>query len=99
MKITDIQGLGIEQLQTGQASGVSSTQDRQSASTAGSGGDVIQLSDQARLMQKASQVIANTSEVRPEKVMALQDAVQKGTYEVDSHKVASSLIANLLQER
>jgi len=98
MKITDIQGLGIEQLQTGPTGAVSSAQDRQAATTAGSG-DVIQLSEKARLMQKASQVIADTPEVRPEKVMALQDAVQQGTYEVDPQKVAGSLIANLLQER
>jgi negative regulator of flagellin synthesis FlgM len=98
MKITDIHGLGIEQVQAGQTGAVASREDRQTAAASG-GGDVIQLSDTARLMQKASEAIADTEEVRPEKVMALRDAVQQGTYEVDPQQVAKSLIVNLLQER
>lgn len=98
MKITDIQGLGIEQVQAGQAGAVAPKEDRHPVAASG-GGDVIQLSDTARLMQKAAEAIAATEEVRPEKVMALRDAVQQGAYEVDPQKVANSIIVNLLQER
>jgi flagellar biosynthesis anti-sigma factor FlgM len=50
-------------------------------------------------MQKASEVVAATDEVRSEKVSALKEQVQQGTYEVDSQKVANSMISSLLMER
>ena len=40
-----------------------------------------------------------TPEVRPEKVAALQDPVQSGTYEVDSEKVANNVIAGMILEK
>lgn len=99
MKITDIKGLGVEELaaqhleKTGAASGKPSPENTAAAT------DVIHLSPQAKLMQKASQVVYQTPEVRPEKVAALQDAIQQGTYQVDSRKVANSLIAQILLEK
>jgi anti-sigma28 factor (negative regulator of flagellin synthesis) len=44
-------------------------------------------------------VVHQTSEVRPEKVAALQEPVQNGTYEVDSLKVANRIITEVLQEK
>ncbi len=98
MKITDIRGSGVEHLQPGQNGAVG----RQGGSRAGAaspGSDNISLSSQARLLQKASQVIAQTPEVRAEKVAAIKNAVQNGTYQVDSRQVANSMIAQMLQER
>jgi negative regulator of flagellin synthesis FlgM len=99
MKINDIKGLEIEQVATKQAEKVGAVQGQASANKTGGQNDVIQLSPQSRLMQKASEVAYQTSEVRPEKVAALQEPVQQGTYEVDSKKVANSLIAGMIQEK
>jgi negative regulator of flagellin synthesis FlgM len=99
MKITDIKGLEVEQVATKQAEKVSGVQGQSSPQKTGGEDDIIHLSPQSRLMQKASEVAYQTPEVRPEKVAALQDPVQQGTYEVDSKKVANSLIATIIQEK
>jgi len=99
MKITDVKGLEIEQVATKQAEKVGAVQGQSSPEKTGGQNDVIQLSPQSRMMQKASEVAYQTPEVRPEKVAALQDPVQQGTYEVDAKKVANSLIAGMIQEK
>ena len=97
MKITDIQGTNVSQLQTEQAGAVEPRAEQKTEATQNT--DNIQLSQEARLMQKASRVIAETPDVRQEKVAPLQQAVNQGTYSVGSQKVANSIIANMLMER
>jgi negative regulator of flagellin synthesis FlgM len=97
MKITDIKGPEVEQVAARQK--VGQVQGQQAAVSSGGENDVIQLSSQARMMQKAGEVVYQTPEVRPEKVEALQDSVQQGTYQVDSEKVANSLIAGMILEK
>ena len=99
MKITDIKGLEVEQLSTQQADKVGGSQGQPPPEKSGAEVDVIHLSPQSRLMQKASEVVYQTPEVRPEKVAALQESVKQGTYEVDSQKVANSLIKEILLEK
>jgi negative regulator of flagellin synthesis FlgM len=99
MKITDIKGLEVEQVATKQAEKVSGVQGQSSPQKTGGEDDIIHLSPQSRLMQKASEVAYQTPEVRPEKVVALEEPVQQGTYEVDSKKVENSLIATIIQEK
>ena len=54
----------------------------------------------ANRCESASDVVVyQTPEVRPEKVAAVQDAVQEGTYEVDTKKVANKVIANAILEK
>ena len=99
MKITDIKGLEVEQVATKQADKVSQAQGQPQPEKSGGEEDVIHLSPQSRLMQKASDVVYQTPEVRAEKVSALKDPVQQGTYEVDSQKVANSLITEMIKEK
>jgi len=99
MKITDIKGLEVEQVATKQAEKVSQAQGQQAPVKPSREEDVIQLSPQSRLMQRAGEVVYQTSEVRPEKVAALKDPVQQGTYEVDSQKVANNMITGMIQEK
>jgi len=99
MKINDIRGIGVEHLQPGQNGAVERRGISSRPEAVSSGTDLIHLSPQARLLQKASQIIAQTPEVRPEKVAALKEAVQSGIYRVDPRRVANSLIAQMLQER
>lgn len=96
MKITDIQGTGVSQLQNEQ---VSTVDLRAQKAEATQNADNIQLSQKARLMQKASEIVAQTPEVREEKVQPLKEAVDQGSYPVDPQKVANSMIAGLLLER
>lgn len=99
MKITDIKSLEVEQLVSQQADKVGGVQGQKPTEKPSGEMDVIHLSPASRLMQKASEVVYNTPEVRPEKVSALQESVQSGTYEVDSLKVANRLIAEIIQEK
>jgi flagellar biosynthesis anti-sigma factor FlgM len=98
MKITDIQGAGVSQLQ-GETAAVGSRTGKTSTDSLSAGTDNIKVSQQARLMQKASDVVAQTPDVRQDKVDPLQQAVNQGTYAHDSQKVANSMIANMLMER
>jgi len=47
-------------------------------------------------MAQVRQIIAETPEVRPEKVEPLQEALANGTYEVDARKLANALISKLI---
>ncbi|MEJ2070041.1 MAG: flagellar biosynthesis anti-sigma factor FlgM [Syntrophobacterales bacterium] len=88
-----------EQLVSQQADKVSGAQGEKPTEKSGGEMEVIHLSPQSRVMQKASGVVHQTPDVRPEKVAALQEPVQNGTYEVDSLKVANRIIAEGLQEK
>jgi negative regulator of flagellin synthesis FlgM len=99
MKIHELPGISVEQLQAGKAGGVAPREDKPASEQSAAGPDVIQLSPQAKLMQKAAQAVAETPEVRPEKVLALKDSVEQGTYEVDSKQVANQLITEMLSEK
>lgn len=96
MKINDIQGSGVTQLQNEQANAVESRVNKTETTQST---DNIQLSQRARLMQKASKAIADTPDVRQERVDPLKEAVDQGSYPVEPQKVANSMIANMLMER
>ncbi len=99
MKITDVKGLEVEQLVTQQTDKVNGAQGQRPTEKSSGEVDVIHLSSQSRLMQKASEIVHQTPEVRTEKVSALQESVQDGTYEVDSLKLANRLITDIIQEK
>jgi|UniRef100_A0A7C3WRS4 negative regulator of flagellin synthesis FlgM len=99
MKIHELPGIGVEQLQASRAGGAASPGEKHGSPQTSAGVDVIHLSPQARLMQKAAQVVAETPEVRSEKVRALKDSVAQGTYAVDTPKVAEKLITEMLLEK
>ncbi|MGA9755671.1 MAG: flagellar biosynthesis anti-sigma factor FlgM [Desulfobaccales bacterium] len=50
------------------------------------------------VIEKVRQIIAETPEIRPERVGPLQEAVEQGAYEIDARKVANSLITKLIQD-
>ncbi len=99
MKIADIQGTGVSQLQSEQTGAVGSRTGKTSADSLDAGNDNIVVSQQARLMQKAADVIGQTPNIRQDKVESIQQAVNQGTYSADTQKVANSIIANMLMER
>ena len=52
----------------------------------------IEISDNARLMRKATEVVQNSPDIRADKVAALKKAIQDGSYKVDSEKVAEKVL-------
>jgi negative regulator of flagellin synthesis FlgM len=54
------------------------------------------LTGNNKLMEQVRQIISATPEVRPEKVAALKEAIDQGTYEIDIRKLANTLITKLL---
>ena len=53
----------------------------------------------ARLIEKAREVVYQTPEVRPEKVARLKEAIEQGTYKIDSRKLAEIIIKEWLIKR
>lgn len=49
-----------------------------------------------QLIEQVRQIIAETPEVRPEKVGPLKEAVDQGTYAIDTRKLANALITKLI---
>lgn len=100
MKIYEIQKHQVNQVQSEQTAAVrSSPENEPPHKSKPVGKDTVELSAESRLMQKAGQVIAQAPEVRPEKIQAIAEAVQNNTYQVDSRKVANSIIASIIIER
>lgn len=99
MKIHELPGIGVNQLQASRTEGVAPPDEKAEPRPPSGGEDVIHLSPQARLMHKAAQVLAETPDVRAEKVMALKDSVEQGTYVVDAQKVAEKMIAEMMLEK
>lgn len=99
MKIHELPGIGINHLQASRTEGVAAPEENPGLRPPSGGEDVIHLSPQARLMHKAALVVAETQDVRTEKVIALKDSLEQGTYEVDAKKVAEKMIAEMLMEK
>jgi anti-sigma28 factor (negative regulator of flagellin synthesis) len=53
------------------------------------------LSGNDKLMEQVRQIISETPEIRPEKVVPLQEAVEQGTYGIDVRNLANILIIKL----
>jgi anti-sigma28 factor (negative regulator of flagellin synthesis) len=49
-----------------------------------------------KLIEQIRQIIAETPEIRPEKVGPLQEAVEQGAYRIDVRKLADILITKCL---
>ena len=58
--------------------------------------DEVLISTRAKQFQRAYELVAQTPDVRPEKVAPLQDAIKTGTYNVRGEQVANKLIANTI---
>lgn len=62
------------------------------------GADRVDLSAGSLDMQKAKSIIAQTPEIRMDKVQALQDQIARGEYTVDPHRLADTMMASLLSD-
>ncbi|NPB10049.1 MAG: flagellar biosynthesis anti-sigma factor FlgM [Thermodesulfobacteria bacterium] len=60
--------------------------------------DRVELSSTAREMKKIESVLETTPDVRADKVKAIKEQIEAGTYKVDSKKVANAMLADLLKD-
>lgn len=51
------------------------------------------------LLEQARQIVDRTPEIRPEKVVAIKEALAQGTYDIDSRKLAAILITEMILKR
>lgn len=51
------------------------------------------------LKRQAREIVYRTPEVRPEKVAHLKEAIEQGTYQIDSEKLADILIKEWFPKR
>jgi anti-sigma28 factor (negative regulator of flagellin synthesis) len=56
------------------------------------------LSGNEKLIERVRQIISETSEIRPEKVGPLLEAVEQGTYSINVRKLANILITKMFRE-
>lgn len=56
--------------------------------------DAVNLSNRGRLVAEAAQAVANSRDVRAEKVAALKAAIANSTYSSNAREIAERLIAN-----
>ena len=54
--------------------------------------DSLELSDAARALASAHKAVANTEEVRADRVAGIKAAIANGTYSVDSRQLARSMV-------
>lgn len=69
------------------------------AKSPGLGQDQVELSPEAREIKAAQQALAQTPEVRTDKVEELKGRIASGTYEVRGEEVAEKIIARSIVDR
>lgn len=57
--------------------------------------DQVHLSGKAKELEELKQVILQMPEIRKDKVEALKKAIQEGSYQVDSFKVAGKILEEI----
>jgi negative regulator of flagellin synthesis FlgM len=60
--------------------------------------DKVELSAGSQDVQKAKAILAQTPDVRVDKVQALKERIADGDYTVDPHRIADSMLTSLLSE-
>ena len=57
--------------------------------------DLVQISGKAKELEELKQIIHQMPEIRTDKVEALKKAIQEGTYQVDSLKIAGKILEEI----
>lgn len=63
-----------------------------SVSSAASSGSQVEISDKARMLQKANEMVRQMPDIRADRVAELKKKIGDGSYKVDSASVADRLV-------
>ncbi len=58
--------------------------------------DSVDISEKARTLQKLTQLVSAETEVRTERVLALQKEIEAGTYQPNAEQIAEKLVRSTL---
>lgn len=83
---------------TGGASQASQAGGPDAAPGARAARDVLSLSPRGRIVAEAARAVAESRDVRAEKVAALKAAITNGTYSSNARDIAARLLANGIAE-
>ena len=64
----------------------------EAASKPSSSADVVSITQSGLLMSKLEELVQGTPVVDSDRVAALKDAIQSGSYEIDDRRIAESLL-------
>jgi len=86
------------------ASGLASAKAREKkrksrTSRSGGAADTVRVADAAGLREKVQMMLADMPELRMDRIEEIRDALESGSYEIDSQKVAARIITNAVAER
>jgi negative regulator of flagellin synthesis FlgM len=62
------------------------------------GDDIVNLSEASKEVQKAREVIESEPDIRLEKVRAIQEETERGTYKIDYDKTAEKMLGYFIDE-
>jgi flagellar biosynthesis anti-sigma factor FlgM len=89
MKIHDSKGLQLNKLYRAQAEDKKAGKTREEEKRAA---DTLAISTEAARVREAVKEAARMEEVRTEKVVELREALEKGTFQADSDKIAAAML-------
>jgi flagellar biosynthesis anti-sigma factor FlgM len=58
--------------------------------------DVVSLSEDARILQRATQAASNASTVRGDVIQSIQSQLKAGSYQIDAENIAEKLLSILM---
>jgi negative regulator of flagellin synthesis FlgM len=100
MKISKVDDASLQMIQQYQkADKADKVEDRASEKAAAANlvpEEKVNLSTTAKDVQNLSSAISKLPDVREEKVQALKDQIEKGTYKVDAEKTAEKMVGESL---
>lgn len=90
-------GLNVDKSNATEASRANEAKENKNQVTNTSSGSTVEISDDAKLMKQAKDIVHQTPDVRSDRVEALKQKIRSGTYQVDAGAVAEKLLTEHLE--
>jgi len=89
-------GLNIDTSNKAEKNKVAEAKEAKSSTSASASGSSVEISDKAKLLKTANEIVHQTPDVRSEKVQSLKKRIEAGTYQVDPGAIAERLLEDHL---
>ncbi|OAG27670.1 flagellar biosynthesis anti-sigma factor FlgM [Thermodesulfatator autotrophicus] len=60
--------------------------------------DRVEISQTAKELKKVESIVKASPDIRADKVRAIKEQIEAGTYKVDSKKIANAMLTDLLKD-